>query len=79
MREGGAFEAKNKLSDLVDEVAHGGEIIITRRGKQVARLVAPAAVDRDSAKAAADRILTRSKGVTLGDLSIRGLIEEGRR
>ena len=39
MREVGAFEAKNKLSQLLDEVERGEEITITRHGKEVARLV----------------------------------------
>jgi prevent-host-death family protein len=34
----GAFEAKTKLSELLDKVEQGEEIIITRRGNPVARL-----------------------------------------
>ena len=79
MREVGAFEAKNKLSELLDEVEQGGEVVITRRGRPVARLVAPSPVDREAAEAAAQRLRMRSRGVTLGGLSIRSLIEDGRR
>ena len=50
MREVGAFEAKTHLSPLLDEVARGETIIITRRGRPVARLTAP---DREAAVAAA--------------------------
>jgi prevent-host-death family protein len=39
MHEIGAFEAKNKLSTLLDRVERGEEVLITRRGKAVARLV----------------------------------------
>ena len=39
----GAFEAKNKLGQLLDAVEHGEEIVITRRGKEVARPGARAA------------------------------------
>ena len=39
MIEVGAFEAKNKLSALLDRVEQGEEIIITRHGRPVARLV----------------------------------------
>ena len=54
MREVGAFEAKNTLGTLLDAVARGEEITITRRGKPVARLVPPGTtVDRKAAKAAA--------------------------
>ncbi len=79
MREVGAFEAKNKLSELLDEVEHGGEVVITRRGKPVARLVAPGqSFDREAAKAAAERIIANRKGHSLGGLKIKDLIDEGR-
>ncbi len=39
MDEIGAFEAKTKLGALLDRVEAGEEIVITRRGKAVARLV----------------------------------------
>jgi prevent-host-death family protein len=35
----GAFEAKNTLGSLLDRVEHGEEIVITRHGKPVAKLV----------------------------------------
>jgi prevent-host-death family protein len=35
----GAFEAKNTLGTLLDRVEQGEEIVITRHGKPVARLV----------------------------------------
>lgn len=41
MREVGTFEAKNKLSELLDLVERGEEVTITRHGKEVARLVPP--------------------------------------
>lgn len=37
----GAFEAKTKLSELLDKVEAGEEVVITRRGKVVARIVRP--------------------------------------
>ena len=46
MTEIGLFDAKNRLSELVDKVERGEEIIITRRGRPVARL-APIAADED--------------------------------
>lgn len=41
MREIGAFEAKSKLGQLLDWVEAGEEVVITRRGKVVAKLVPP--------------------------------------
>ncbi len=80
MREIGAFEAKNRLGTLLDWVEHGEEIVITRRGKAVARLVPNLpGFDRDAARAAARDILEMSRGMTLDGLTIRELIDEGRR
>ena len=53
MREVGTFEAKTHLSALLDEVARGETIIITKRGRAVARLTPPEAPDRGAAVAAA--------------------------
>jgi len=79
MREVGAFEAKNRLGALLDRVEDGEEIVITRRGKPVAKLVpAGAGFDRASARRAVAGLLEASRGVTLGGLSIRELIDEGR-
>ncbi len=79
MREIGAFEAKNKLGTLLDWVAGGEEVVITRRGKPVARMVpATAGFDRAKARQAAANIWARGTGVTLGGLSIKALVNEGR-
>ncbi len=80
MTEIGAFEAKNKLSALLDRVEHGEEIIITRHGKPVARLMpTETGFDREKARAAAAGLLEASKGITLGGIKIKDLIAEGRK
>lgn len=79
MREVGAFEAKNTLGQLLDQVEHGAEILITRHGRAVARLVpAEPGFDRDKARRAVRGILELSKGATLGGLAIKDLVGEGR-
>ena len=79
MREIGAFEAKNRLGTLLDWVENGEEVLITRRGKAVARLVpAEPGFDRAKARRAADGIIEARRGVTLGGLKIKDLINEGR-
>jgi prevent-host-death family protein len=79
MREMDAFEAKNKFGHLLDQVERGEEIVITRRGKAVARIVpAEPGFDRDKARRAVAGILEMSQGVTLGGLNIKDLINEGR-
>jgi prevent-host-death family protein len=81
MEEIGTFDAKNRFSELLTRAEAGEEISITRHGKIVAKLV-PAENDNDrieKARAAAARIREMRKGVTLGGLKIKDLIEEGRR
>lgn len=77
----GSFEAKTHLAQLLDRVAGGEEITITRHGKPVARLVPadPAARRPDVRRVIGDMREFR-KANTLGEgVSIRDLIEEGRR
>jgi prevent-host-death family protein len=76
MREIGAFEAKNKLAQLLDWVAAGETVAITRRGKVVAHLAPPGAAF--NIEAAVERIRARRRGVTLGGAKIADLIAEGR-
>ena len=79
MRRIGAFEAKNTLGTLLDLAESGEEVMITRRGKDVARLV-PAAtgVNRVKAENAARGLVELSRGLSLRGLSIKELIDEGR-
>ncbi len=61
MLQVGAFEAKNTLGTLLDRVQDGEEIVITRHGRAVARLVPNAgAIDRAQARSAAERIRARA-------------------
>lgn len=73
-------EAKTHLSALLDEVALGETIIITRRGLAVAWLVPPEAPDRESAVAAANtlRVLRKRIGWATAE-DILQLRDEGRR
>jgi prevent-host-death family protein len=74
------FEAKNRLSELIHRVQAGEEIAITRRGKVVAMLVAPAPEDAAlRARQAIAQLQQVRTGVSLGPLKSRALIEEGRR
>lgn len=75
----GAFEAKTHLTELLRRVSQGEEIQITRRGVPVARLVPPDAARREDLQQAARDIRALRKGITLGGMSIKELINEGRR
>lgn len=67
MTEVGVFEAKNKLSELLDRVERGERVTITRRGKAVARLMPPEG-KRDVARAreAMRKIRELAKELKLG-------------
>lgn len=79
MPEIGAFEAKTHLSELLDRVERGEELVITRRGRPVARLVpANDARQRNSAEAV-KRLRALRQGATLGGIDWRELRDAGRR
>jgi prevent-host-death family protein len=74
------YEARTHFSELLDQVARGKKILITRRGRPAA-LLAPPPDDsrRDVAQViAAMKALRRGNRLGKG-LSVRDLIEEGRR
>lgn len=77
MRKVGLFEAKQKLSDLVERARHGERIGITKRGKLTA-VIGPAqeGVDLNKVFAKLDEIRKRSKKPK--NVSVKELIEEGR-
>jgi prevent-host-death family protein len=79
MRTIGLFEAKQKLSQLVERASEGEQIGITRRGKLTAMIV-PARKDVSLKEVFADieRIRKRAKPLPKG-MTIKDLIEEGRR
>ena len=76
----GSYEAKTHLPALLKRVAHGESILITRHGQAVAMLVPPENSRKDQVRDAVRKMRELRKGVRLGpDLTIRQLIEEGRR
>ena len=52
----GAFEAKTHLSNLLERVAEGEEVIITKHGKPVARLVSALQIDRERVNQAFEKL-----------------------
>lgn len=79
MKRIGTFEAKTHLSALLDEVAEGAEIEITRRGVAIARLVPARADARLHAADAIARVRAFARGQTLGRTGWKKLRDEGRR
>lgn len=79
MRKIEVKEVETHFRALLGEVEGGEEIVITRHGQPVARLSRQeGAPDREKARRAAADILAASVGITLGNTSIKELIEEGR-
>ncbi len=79
MKEVGTFEAKTHLSALLDEVARGVEVVITRRGVAVARLVPAASPRRTGVGDPTARAKAFAKGQKLGRQSWKKIRDEGRR
>ena len=83
MRQFSAFEAKNKFGTLLDLVEQGEEVVVTRHGKPVARLVAESSLSKkrtpEEAKKFVEELRQMAKGMRLNGISIKELIEEGRR
>ena len=74
----GASEAKTHLSSLLDQVATGKEIIITKHGNPVARLV-PIEPEADQARAMIAKMRTLRANMVLGEDDWQQLRDEGRK
>ena len=78
MRKVALFEAKQKLSELVERAGRGERIGITKRGR-LAAVIGPAQQEQVNLKqvfAEIDKIRRRSKKVS--GVTVKSLIEEGR-
>ena len=79
----GSFEAKTKLAELLDRVEAGESVIITRRGKPVAQLIAVKADGEQERMRALVEEIKRSRvgrGKPAGPgTTIAELIKAGRR
>jgi len=81
MITGGSYEAKTHLPSLLEQVAQGEQVTITRHGVPVARLVPISSSERKPppVRETIAAIQKFSQGNRLRGLSIRKLISEGRR
>jgi prevent-host-death family protein len=76
----GAYEAKTHLPRLLDAVAKGKTITITKHGVPVAKLVPIPESRRKGVAQVIRELREHRRGITLGEeLTSRDLIEEGRR
>jgi len=77
MRTLGLFEAKQKLSEIVERAAEGEHIGITRRGK-LAAVVVPAKRERNLKDVFEDIEQARKRARRPRGFRTKDLIEEGR-
>ena len=75
----GAYEAKTHLSKLLDRVANGERIAIERHGVPIAVLQPVATAKSQPIEATIAALRQFRKGRSLNGVSIRELVEEGRR
>lgn len=77
MRTFGLFEAKQKLSELVERAREGEKIGITRRG-QLAAVLVPATPETSLRDVFKDIEKIRKRSKMERGVSVKNLIEEGR-
>jgi antitoxin (DNA-binding transcriptional repressor) of toxin-antitoxin stability system len=77
----GSYQAKTHLPELLERVEQGEKILITRRGIPVALLTQPPPVITRDARQVVEEMLAYRDRLkrTIGKLTIREMIEEGRR
>jgi prevent-host-death family protein len=79
-----AFEAKTRFGELLDRVAKGEEVVITRHDKPVARLVPEGARRMDDVRQAVEGLrllqqnIRKRSRAKVTDADVRAAIEEGR-
>ena len=79
MSEVGAFEAKTHLPQLLRRVQQGERFVITKHSRPVAELIPFRQRDTEEIRAAIEGLKDFQRTHSLGGLSVRQLIEEGRR
>jgi len=72
----GVKEARSKFKALLDQVEQGKEIVIRRRGREVARMVPPAGEAKQLPSLKSFRSSIRLKGGSLGKIVLRNRKEE---
>lgn len=75
----GAFDAKTHFSELLKEVEKGEQVVITKHGRPVAKLIPVQGVSKLDSESAIQKLLEFSKLHTLGDIDWKDLRDEGRK
>lgn len=75
----GVSEARSRSGALLKRVSSGETVLITRRGRVIAKLVPEDFRGRVDLKKVVEEIRELRKGASLGNVTIRKLIDDGRR
>jgi prevent-host-death family protein len=79
MRTVGSYELKTHLSEVLDAVEHGQSVIVTRHGKPIARITPNGEEKREQVKQAVEALRQFPRTRLPRGITIRSLIQEGRR
>lgn len=79
MQTVGAFHAKTHFSALLEEVERGKQVIITKHGRPVAKLVPATHINQSLIKQTIQQLKKFSQKNKLGNLDWKTLRDEGRR
>ena len=74
----GAFDAKTHLSALLERVAAGEEVVITKHGRPIARLVPALGSEKTRAQNAFAKLKELRRATTLGGICWKELRDAGR-
>jgi prevent-host-death family protein len=74
----GAYEAKTRLAELLDMVARGERIVITRHGVPVATLQPPDSDSGADVRAVVAKMRRFRKGRRIPLAELKSMIDEGR-
>ncbi len=75
----GSYELKTHLSEVLDAVEHGQTVIVTRHGKPIAQIGPHDAGVREQTHLAVQGLLNFPRTKLPDAMTIRSLIDEGRR
>jgi prevent-host-death family protein len=73
------IEAQQGLTPVLKRVAEGKEVVITENGRDVAKVSPLRHIDWDRRRSALSRLSTFGKGRNLAGVTLKDLINEGRR
>ncbi len=79
MRSVGSYELKTHLSEILDAVGRGQAVTVTRHGKPIARILPPDRERREDVAQAVRGLVAFPRTPLPKGVTIRNLIEEGRR